>query len=297
MKTIKKKYSNKHKTNKKSICAPSTEESFTCFTKKALLNIIKAWNNYYDTKIEFKKNDTKKNLWLKLNEKLDDKCSNDYCWTKQEFLSKSKKNLQTKLQKKYFRPKKPQKWNSNEREWLNTYDINNVMKQYEKKYKNFHFIGAVPMDFDKKISFGSCVIDELCNINLKQLLNRGKSKIGIILNLDNHDQEGSHWVSLFCDFDSNNIYYFDSYGYKETNETRNLMKRLQQQGKELNKDIKIHINNNRHQYKNSECGVYSINFIERLLKNETFDNISSIITKDDDMFSNRQKYFMDENNI
>jgi len=294
MKTLKKKFHNKHK---KSICSPATEESFTCFTKKALINIIKAWNDYYDTKIEFKKSDTKKILWLKLNETLNDKCSNDYCWTKQEFLSKSKKKLQTKLQKKYFRPKKPKKWTYNEREWLNTYDINNVMKQYEKKYKNFHFIGAVPMDFDKKISFGSCVIDELCNINLKKLLNRGKSKIGVILNLDNHDQEGSHWVSLFCDFDSNNIYYFDSYGYKESNEIRSLMTRLQQQGKELNKDIKIHINNNRHQYKNSECGVYSINFIERLLKNEDYNSISNIITKDDDMFNNRKRYFLDEKNI
>jgi hypothetical protein len=294
MKSTKKKKHTKNKTKKNIICAPSTEESYTCFTKKALINIIKSWNDYYkDNKLEFKKSDTKKLLWSKLNEKLNDKCSNDYCWTKQDFLTESKNKLQTR----YFRPKKPKKWQSNEREWLNTYDINNVMKQYEKKYKNFHFIGAVPMDFDKKLSFGSCVIDELCNINLKQLLNKGKSKIGVILNLDNHDQEGSHWVSLFCDFDSNNIYYFDSYGYKESNEIRNLMNRLQQQGKELNKDIKIHINNNRHQYKGSECGVYSINFIERLLKNESFDTISNIITKDDDMFNNRQKYFLDEKNI
>lgn len=291
MKSTKKKHHTKHKTKKKSICAPATEESFTCFTKRSLINIIKSWNDYYkNNKIDIKKSDTKKVLWSKLNEKLHNKCSNDYCWTEQEFLSESKNNLQ----KTYFRPKKPKEWHSNEREWLNTYDINKVMKQYEKKYDNFHFIGAVPMDFDKKLSFGSCVIDELCEINLKQLLNKGKCKLGIILNLDNHDQGGSHWVSLFCDFDSDNIYYFDSYGYKESKEIRNLMNKLQEQGKELNKDIKIHINNNRHQYKESECGVYSINFIERLLENEPFENISNNITRDDEMFNNRERYFLDE---
>ena len=75
------------------------------------------------------------------------------------------------------------------------------------------------------------------------------------------------------------------------------MSRLQEQGKALNKDIKININNNRHQYKESECGVYSINFIERLLENEPFENISNNITRDDDMFNNRERYFLDEKNI
>ena len=32
-----------------------------------------------------------------------------------------------------------------------------------------------------------------------------------MFNLDNHDEDGSHWVSFFCDFDRNAIYYFDSY--------------------------------------------------------------------------------------
>ena len=50
--------------------------------------------------------------------------------------------------------------------------------------------------------------DELCNINIKRLINKGKTKIGIVFNLDNHDQDGSH--CFFCDFDN----YFDSYGFE-----------------------------------------------------------------------------------
>lgn len=292
MKT-KKKHIDK-KLSKKNICAPNKENSFTCFNKKALLKIISKWNKTYnENKITCSNNDSKTLLWSKLNNNLKSKCENDFCWTEQSFL----KDISSKLQKKYFRPKMPTKWYDHSREWLNTLDIDRVMKQYQKKYHDFHFIGAVPMDFDKKLSFGECVIDELCNISLKQLIKKGKTKLGVIFNLDNHDEDGSHWVSLFCDFVKDAIYYFDSYGYKESDEIRTLITRLQEQGKALNKNISFHVNNNRHQYKNSECGVYSINFIERLLNNESFDDISNIIVKDDDMFNNRDRYFINKNNL
>jgi hypothetical protein len=53
----------------------------------------------------------------------------------------------------------------------------------------------------------------------------------------------------------------------------------------------IKFNQNRHQFKNSECGVYSINFILRLLKGETFENICSNITTDDQVNKCREVYF------
>ena len=46
----------------------------------------------------------------------------------------------------------PLKWKENKNEWLNTLDIEAVMKQYEKKYNNFIFIGPVPIDFDHKLT-------------------------------------------------------------------------------------------------------------------------------------------------
>ena len=281
--------------SKKKICAPITEDSFTCFTKKALIKIIKSWNKKYKlNKIIYSENDSKKELWTKLDKKLKPNCNNDYCWTKQKFLGKK---LSKKLKRKYFRPVMPKEWEQNNREWLSTIDIENVLNQYEKKYNNFIFIGAVPMDFDKKLSPGLCVANELCNINIKRLINRGKTKVGVVFNLDNHDQEGSHWVSFFCDFDKNNIYYFDSYGYDETKEIRELINRIQEQGRKLGRDIKYHINKNRHQYKDSECGIYSINFIERLLKNDDFNDISNNIVNDDNMFLNRNRYFLNKNSL
>jgi hypothetical protein len=54
-------------------------------------------------------------------------------------------------------------------EWLNTIDIRDVMNQYEIRYKDFEFIGPVPIDFDTVLGFGQCVINELCKINIEKL--------------------------------------------------------------------------------------------------------------------------------
>ena len=51
--------------------------------------------------------------------------------------------------------------------WLNSDDIIKVMNQYEKKYKNFKFIGPSPIDFQDKKFYGNCVWEELCNFSIK----------------------------------------------------------------------------------------------------------------------------------
>jgi hypothetical protein len=57
----------------------------------------------------------------------------------------------------------------------------------------------------------------------------------------------------------------------------------------------IRYNNIQHQFKNSECGVYSINFIVRLVQGENFDNVINNITYDDKMNENRKIYFRNVN--
>ena len=269
-------------------CAPKTKGNFTCFTKKALLNMLQSWNSYYkNDKINYSNSSSLKTLWSKLDSKLKNVCNDEYCWTKQKFVSNSEDI------KESFKPEMPIKWKENKNEWLNTLDIEAVMKQYEKKYSNFVFIGPVPIDFDHKLHPGMCVINELCNINLKKLLSNGKNKIGVIFNLDPHDKPGSHWVSMFADFDKKNcVYYFDSYGYKEPQEVTKLMKRLKEQADALNKKTTLYTNNIRHQFKNSECGVYSMNFIIQLLKGKSFKEVTEKIIEDDNMEKNRSKLYI-----
>ena len=56
-------------------------------------------------------------------------------------------------------------------------------------------------------------------------------------------------------------------------------------------DYDVRFNKIQHQFKNTECGVYSINFIIRLLGGETFDDIVNNITNDDKMNACRKTYF------
>ena len=59
----------------------------------------------------------------------------------------------------------PQSWVQNLNEWLSTIEINNVLYQYEKKYNNFKFYGAVPSDCPTEIY---CKLSELKINNLQK---------------------------------------------------------------------------------------------------------------------------------
>ena len=43
------------------------------------------------------------------------------------------------------------------------------MKQYEKKYNNFRFLGPSPINYDYLIYDNECVWNELCNLLFKKL--------------------------------------------------------------------------------------------------------------------------------
>ena len=44
-------------------------------------------------------------------------------------------------------------------------------------------------------------------------------------------------------------------------------------------NIKLYINKTRHQYKNSECGIYSIYFITKLVENNDFNGIPDTLVR------------------
>ena len=151
-----------------------------------------------------------------------------------------------------FKPKRPK----GKYQWLSTSDINKVLKQYERVFPDFVFYGPVPVDFED-------IHTPLSKFNIKKLYNdKGKKRFGIIYNLDEHYKSGSHWVASFLDLNRNEFSFFDSYATNPPNRILNFMKKVKKYcKKKLNKDIQIKINKKRFQYANSECGVYSINFI------------------------------------
>ena len=70
-----------------------------------------------------------------------------------------------------------------------------------------------------------------------------------------------------------------------------LLKDLKQNESKNIEGFDIRYNSKQHQFNNSECGVYSINFIVRLVSGESFDEITNNITKDPKMNECRKSYF------
>lgn len=225
-------------------CSPyNSKNNFSCFSNESLVVIARKYNELYSDKITIPDKLTNKNrkaFWEILSSKVNQKtnCNDEVCWLDSDLF----KNIDRTIPNETFRPKKPLEWNQNSTTWLSTTDINNVLEQYMKKYPDFHYIGAVPIDFDKELVLGLCVVDELCKLNLKKLYLDGIRKLGIVFNLDAHDQPGSHWVSMFVDMNNGGIYYFDSYAKPPGSEVQDLMERIRVMGNKMIKDGIIDIN-------------------------------------------------------
>lgn len=274
------------KLTKKNSCAPGKGNNITCFDTKSLHNIASLWNlKNPSEKINITNNNEK--LWKQINNKMSNKCNNETCWLKQDFI----KNISNKLEN-YFKPKIPNSWKKEKNTWLTTTDIEKVIFQYEDAVKDFKFLGVVPIDFDYEYSVGKCIVDELCKLDIKKLKRKKINKIGVVFNLDAHDEPGSHWVAMYSDFNKGEVYYYDSYGIFPPEEIKILMERISIQGIKIKGEpFKLYYNDIRHQYKNSECGVYSMNFIIQFLNGKHFKEIIEDRVPDDYMNKKRLLYY------
>jgi len=276
-------------------CAPGKKfEAGSCITLPILIEMAKAYNKVHDNKIKLSckselihKNRYKKYLLKNINDRFKDVCTDQLCWTKQDFIKQMDDILREQLEKYTVRPLGP----NGRFEWLNTINIDEVMDQYEKVHKDFIYLGAVPMDFQK------LDLDGLSNINLDKHKNDGKSKFGIIFNLDESWQSGSHWVAGYYDIKDGKVYYYDSYGTYPEKRVSQLMNKFYKFYKNNNPGKKCDMRHNptRHQFKNSECGVYSINFILQLLNGKSFDDICNTKLPDDEINKLRKLIFRNVN--
>jgi hypothetical protein len=272
-------------------CAPHISfDGQSCISLELLVKMADAYNESSSNKIKlYPEMNTlnpgkyKKYLLEQFESKLSNKCSDQKCWTEQSFIEKIHQDAKEDLEKYTFRPNGP----GGRFEWLNTMNIDDVMEQYEKKYPEFKYLGTVPMDFDDLPSLG------IKNLNLNNLIKESKTKLGIVFNLDNHDQPGSHWVAMFSDLKDGKIYYFDSVGIAPEPRVRKLMRRIAkfcQTGMGIRK-VDADYNRTRHQYKDSECGVYSMNFIHNMLEGKSFKDHNKSRISDDEINKYRNVYF------
>lgn len=185
------------------------------------------------------------------------------------------KSLLTHREKKalletYFRPAMPGEWKSDPDMWLNSDDIANVMKQYENAYPEFKFLGVVPIDFSAPDPYHKdvkkCMNDQFCHVDLVEERAHGRKILGAVFNLDPHYKGGSHWVGLAIDLVRKYVYYFDSYGMPPPPQVARFMRYLTFQEPQLT----LQSNGRRFQYSDSECGMYSMYFLIRMIAGESF---------------------------
>jgi hypothetical protein len=285
-------------------CAPNyADGTVSCFTKDLLVKIISLYNNNYADQIQVGNGANKRDLWEAIQSKMYKRCGNDEtCWIEQGFLKKVQPDLE-----QYFKPLAP----LGRYQWLSTDDIDNVMRQYADKYKDFKFAGPLPMDFMSLRDKDSIYLQQL---DLNREASKGYRNIGIIFNMDPSTESGSHWVSLNIDLNKKEIHYFDSYGNKSNEDNQYRLPYYDSYG-EYHREKKIsipneiqkfvfqtmkrmvgsntgntengmkmpytlRINSIQHQYANSECGIYSMLFLLKS-RSSSFDQITQDIITDE----------------
>lgn len=272
-------------------CSPLAEQSKSskcdsCYNKNQLLRIVQSYNNKNtpSNQIKVSTNDNKNTIWNAIEDRMIKDCDNEACWIKKLNVSDIDINH-------VFRPERP----IGKYQWLSTTDIRNVLKQYEHIYSNFVFLGPVPMDFCDLTG------NEVCNIDLRALARSNVNKVGVVFNTDPSDKPGKHWVSMFIDLEIGEIGYFDSYGMAPlAPQIVHLINIVKQQYEGLyNRPISVNLNCNndicvskvQHQTNNSECGVYSINFIVERLTGKPWKDIVHNKIHDEQMVNRRKYYF------
>lgn len=266
----------------------------TCMSVEELQDIAKDFNKTKQAKAkarQVKITNDKKAMVEELQEKLGKTCGNaDHCWVQQEFVSEETKK---KILEKAFRPLKPKSWYANRKTWLNTFDILKVMKQYEDKYKDFAFLGVFPIDFAGSDEYGNCVGGPtMCHFSLKKIIEKGKKRFGMVLNLDRHDQSGSHWVAFFCNMNPRKknfgVYYYDSVAMQPPKEVATFMKSIEKDAynvfsKKVADRFAMRYNKVQKQFSNYDCGVFSEVFLTQVLKDVPFDDICRRMHTDDEI--------------
>lgn len=241
----------------------------TCFSWQSLIRIAKRYNetNPKDKIVLYRSRDR---LWREIRSKMPE-CNDERCWIRAKYLPSSDRNVLLED----FKPPLPR----GKYDWLNTDDIERVLKSYEKVFPAFISLGAHPIDFQ------SVYPDKFNPLNVAGLLRSGKRFAGMVLNLDRSDQPGSHWVAIFLDLKRKTFEYYDSYGYKAGKNVKTFFATSFGPGWEYKENTQTH------QRKNSECGVYSIHFIVRRVSGEPFERVVNNIIRDEEMNSYRSRYF------
>lgn len=298
-------------------CSASRADGATCFTDEQLEVIVGAYAEYSGD--EAARTLLPEQRLGYLLGKVRDADADQRAILRQEFMQSIKRadrDMYYELMLNTFAPRGPQCCepytdSADCCPWLSNFDIMRVMYQYQRKYPHFLFLDAPSVDFrDHDVWQMSSTHFRYEEIASKY------THFGAIINLDMRHEGGSHWVALFCDIPRRRICFFDSTGnspyYRRHEEPyivqfmlqvaskmtgfdytgANLRQRLEHGIDGLRDErCEILINRFRHQHGTTECGVYAIHTIVRLLEGAEFIQLCRKKIPDQQMSLNRKIYF------
>lgn len=265
----------------KKACAPGKDFENTCYDLDALHKIARSYNQKHKNNPIPIVND-KKEQWQAIRKsELGSKCDTEWCWIQQDFT----RNLRKSIEKNTFKPAMP----AGKYELLSNDDIDYVLMQYSNTDPEFRYMGSFPIDFGTKSKLKSF---SLANQP------KGVKKWGFVFNTDKTGGPGEHWIAMYVELFTGmggmrfgTVDFFDSYGYDPKPEVKKFIEKLLEQGRKMGYSMTVNVNKRRHQFKNSECGVYVINFIVNRMLGVPFSRVSNNIKNDEKMNALRKEYF------
>jgi hypothetical protein len=202
---------------------------------------------------------------------------------------------------------------------LTNFNIRGVMQQFASIYPNFEEIPFQMMDFMEQPH------NVLRDFDFKQAFRRGKRTFAVIINTDKilpNDKRksiGKHWFCLFMDFrqlpasfdarqpvqvsqharrvlttPACQIEYFNSSGIQPYREVRAYFDHVKQYFETHYSQINlwcVSANQAQQQYSDTQCGVYSLCYIEQRLKGMPYSFFLKYRVTDADMAKLRRYFF------
>jgi len=185
---------------------------------------------------------------------------------------------------------------------LSNYDIDGVLSQWCLTNPNFYNWGFNMIDFDREgASLAKySMLDILkgnASLNLGKyggVIKRPCNIAACVVNTDKYSGGGIHWFAVLCDCRTEpySVEYFNSSGNPPRFQIVDWMERTAALLKQTGKQVVQKTNTgSRHQYGNSECGLYSLFFIRHRLDGNPYDSFLEYAYKDNIMTEFRKYCF------
>lgn len=176
--------------------------------------------------------------------------------------------------------------------WLMGQWIINYIKKYEKIINDFKFIGTL---WSNCVDIDGCPLN---NFNFDEYYDNKIYQLGIVFNsteltAKNYiNPKGKHWISLYINLSTGMICFFDSGGKLPKNGIFKFMNKFTNWYKsKFNKDPTIKINKKKIQNDKTECGIYSINFLLRMIAGQPFEYVISNSLNYPEIVTCRHQYY------